>query len=67
MYVVWKGYILFKGRVSFHHTGNRVIPLQGTETQALIDQLLSYNRSGVIMLLVTNVQMKQQLKVQKKC
>ena len=67
MYVVWEGYILFKGRVSFHHIGNRVIPLQGTETQALIDQLLSYNRSGVIMLLVTNVQMKQQLKVQKKC
>ena len=48
MYVVWEGYILFKGRVSFHHIGNRVILLQRTETQALIDQLLSYSRSGVI-------------------
>ena len=48
MYVVWEGYILFKGQVSFHHIINRVIPLQGTVTQALRDQLLSYSRSGVI-------------------
>ena len=68
MYVVWEGYILFKGRVSFHHIGNRVIPLQGTETQALIDQLtLELQQKRSYMLLVTNVPMKQQLKVQKKC